>query len=226
MTPAASARPSPRGAFLPLAASVGIHLLLACCWLAQRTILPADTAQRISVLVRLAPPPAVRPASAPAAIPRRIQQPSPSLPAAPPQPPAPADQPPSPVAPDDSPLLPSTPLPPAAGAPTAAELLVRAKQQAGAIDRALRTEKALLTGAADHADRARTLVTDSYTSPDGVATYRFRIGGKVYCRRTGSVGPDMGYSAGAALAGAGSAGNRSNGGIVECPTGERDWVRR
>jgi hypothetical protein len=118
-------------------------------------------------------------------------------------------------------------------------MLVRARQQAGAIDRALRAEQQAVPGlasvpgkryehrvAAANADRARTLVADSTTSPDGVTTYRFRIGSKVYCRRTGAVGPDMGRSAGAILAGAGSAGDPTNAGLVECPSGEREWERR
>jgi hypothetical protein len=68
---------------------------------------------------------------------------------------------------------------------------------------------------------------ETYTAPDGVVTYRFRNAGKVYCRRSGGVGPDASWrSEGAILAGAGSAGTATTAGGVECPKGDLDWVRQ
>lgn len=132
---------------------------------------------------------------------------------------------------------------PAASAPDALDvnqMIDTAKRRAGLIDRELRGGKLTpMTSDPDlpitrfrralesaYIDRSRTLVTDSYTQPDGVVVYRFRLGGKVWCRQSGGGGPGMiERSEGAKLAGAGSAGGASAAGIVKCPSGESGWSR-
>jgi hypothetical protein len=76
------------------------------------------------------------------------------------------------------------------------------KHQAGRIDRALRGGKSGVPDEPDtpmgrfrrgleraYNDRSRTVIEDSYTSPDGVIIYRRRIGNKSICYRSGSVSP-------------------------------------
>ena len=114
-----------------------------------------------------------------------------------------------------------------------------AKRQAGAIDRELRDGKAApLAMKPDHPmarfrvalesayiDRSRTMLMDVHTQPDGVIVYRFRRGGKVWCRQSGGSGPSMlEHSEGAKLAGAGSAGGAGAAGNVQCPGGNAAWT--
>jgi hypothetical protein len=76
------------------------------------------------------------------------------------------------------------------------------KRQAGRIDRELRKGKSGVPDEPDtpmgrfrrgleraYNDRSRTVIEDSYTSPDGVVIYRRRIGNKSICYRSGSVSP-------------------------------------
>lgn len=123
----------------------------------------------------------------------------------------------------------------------ATRMVDTAKRQAGLIDRALRGGKlAPLTPDPDlpinrfrsalesaHIDRSRTTVMDSYTQADGVIVYRFRQGGKVWCRQSGGGTPSMiERSEGAILAGAGSAGGAGAAGSVKCPSGALGWARQ
>ena len=120
------------------------------------------------------------------------------------------------------------------------QMMDTAKRQAGLIDRELRGGKpAPLTSDPDlpivrfrsalesaFADRSRTMVMDVQTQPDGVIVYRFRRGGKVWCRQSGDGGPSMiEHSDGARQAGAGSRGGAGKAGTVACPSGESGWSR-
>ena len=132
---------------------------------------------------------------------------------------------------------------PEAGAPVAVDakqMIDIAKRQAGLIDNELRRGKpaplapdpdlpiARFRTLLDSAfiDRSTTMVTESQTQPDGVVVYRFRRGGKVWCRQSGGGGPSMmEYSDAAKLAGAGSRGGAGTAGTVTCPSGESGWSR-
>ncbi len=132
---------------------------------------------------------------------------------------------------------------PEASAPSAVDanqMMDIAKRQAGLIDREMRGGKpaplapdtdlpiARFRAHLDSAfiDRSRTMVTESQTQADGVIVYRFRRGGKVWCRQSGGSGPGMmDYSAGAKLAGAGSRGGSGAAGTIACPSGESGWSR-
>jgi hypothetical protein len=218
-----------RPSWTPLAVTLGLHLLLVLAWLARSAPPPHDASVEVmSVLVRVpAPAPALRPKPLPPPKARRLDAPV-RVPTAPVLP-APATA--------VDPVAPAISVPPAA--PTASELLARARQQAGAVDRELRGGKPAAPLSASGAqgrlergiagayiDRSRTVVTDSYTSPDGVVTYRIRQGEKVLCRKSGSVAPGLEYSEAARAAGAGSAGSATTAGFVSCPTGDVDWKRR
>lgn len=229
-------------AVLPLALVLLLHLMLVLLWHANARVHAAPGAeQRHFTLIQLPPlRPQARPlpasarASAPAV---RVARPL-GAPA-----PRPSGLAPTSVAEpwfDAEPMAqPSTAAVP--DAPDVGHMIDMAKRQAGAIDRALRGGKLApltpdpelpftrfrhaLEGA--HIDRSRTLVTDSYTQSDGVIVYRFRRGGKVWCRQSGGGAPGMiERSEGARLAGAGSAGAASAAGSVQCPQDETGWSRR
>jgi hypothetical protein len=123
-------------------------------------------------------------------------------------------------------------------APGVHEMIATAKRQAGLADNALRGGKlAPLTPDPDlpinrfrhalegaHIDRSRVMVMDAQTQADGVIVYRFRRGGKVWCRQSGGGRPSgIEYSEGAKLAGAGSRGGASSAGTVPCPSGDGGW---
>jgi hypothetical protein len=225
--PSEARRPS----WTPLAVTLGLHLLIALAWLARPAPPPRDAGGEVmSVLVRVPAPAAAKlpkPVPLPPTKVRHRDEPVhvPTAPALP-----------TPSSPIDS-VVPAIPAP--SSAPTASELLARARQQAGAIDRELRDGRPAAPLSASGAqgrlergiggayiDRSRTVRTDSYTSPDGVVTYRMRVGDKVLCRKSGSVAPGLEYSEGARLAGAGSAGSATTAGFVPCPTADVDWKRR
>jgi hypothetical protein len=224
--PNANRRPS----WTTLAVTFGLHLLLALAWLA-RPAPPHDAGVEVmSVLVRV-PAPVIRPKPLlPPPPPKERRLDAPVRVAAPP---LALPVPPASVAP----VTPAVSVP--VEAPSASELLARARQQAGAIDRELRDGKPAAplsaSGAQDrlargiagaYIDRSRTVVSDSYTSEDGVVTYRIRQGDKVLCRKSGSVAPGLEYSDAARAAGAGSAGSATTAGFVPCPTANVDWKRR
>lgn len=217
-------------AMLPLTVILVLHLMLVLLWVSHPRI-PVDlgAAQRQFTLTWLpalkprAPQSAVRvvrPQAAPASSARRLAPPIATE--------AISDQPemPQPVSAPD--------------AIGVSQMIASAKLQAGAIDRELRDGKAApLTGAPDlpfnrfrsalegaYIDRSKATVTDSYTQPDGVIVYRFRRGGKVWCRQSGGGGPSMiERSDGAKLGGAGSAGGAGTAGSIACPSGADGWSR-
>jgi hypothetical protein len=223
-------------AMLPLAIILALHVLLVLLWPitvpvhsdrgAEQRFLPLAW---FPALKRPVPPPAravraaARVGSVHAALAPSAPQPAPSTAA-------------EPVPSQEMPQQSSKP-----AAPEANRLTDIAKRQAGAVDRELRGGKlAPLTPDPDlpihrfrralesaYIDQSRTLVTDSYTQPDGVIVYRFRLGSKVWCRQSGGGTPGMlERSEGAKLAGAGSAGGAGAAGTVQCPGGDSGWSRR
>jgi type IV secretory pathway VirB10-like protein len=225
----------------PLAATLGAHLLLAWFWLAGATRRPEieDPAERVFTLL---PVPRPRAAIPPPAPPR----PAPSRPSdkrAPPEAPPPADrpvesipvqQPPAQRFPEayDDPLAERRD----AQAPAAPDsgMAAQARRQAGPADHALRQgglaplapketrwQRFAERLEAAHKDSARTLASESYTTPDGVTIYRFRRGGKVYCRTGGSVRPtpsalDYVRDRGGAVQ-FDSGGGEGSAGLIPCP---------
>jgi hypothetical protein len=108
----------------------------------------------------------------------------------------------------------------------------RAKGAAGSADNALRKGKLAPLDPSDskwhrfaqavagaRVDTSRTLISESYTSPDGVTIYRFRQGGRTYCRTTGGIRPSP---FGAQVGGAtlfDTAGGGGAAGTIACPPG-------
>jgi len=104
-----------------------------------------------------------------------------------------------------------------------------ARHQAGRVERELRKGRPGVPVEADttmarfqrglesaHIDRALTLQSDTYTSPDGVVFYRFRQGNRFHCRRAGGVGMPLAGMPGTGsitAVGAGAAG------ATDCPKG-------
>jgi hypothetical protein len=231
--PYGTARP-----WTPLALTLGLHLLLVLAWLGgARDALLREPPPRVSVFVPVQPPSPRRqavPEEAPA--PERVGQPlfaAPALPtvglpdiavqarAAPAQS-ADAD----PAAPPQEPAQNQTQQEGATS--PSGDLLASSKAMAGRVDRELRKGANPITAEPERkwerfaeafdaarkgADRAVTL--DSYTSPDGVVTYRKTVGGRVACYRSGSVG--------GLVTGFGSA-DGQGAGSTSCPSGVR-WTR-
>jgi hypothetical protein len=216
---------------LPLALTLAVHLLLAFLWLQGRTQRAGrDDAPAVVTFLLPAPVPVAPPAPA---VPRaRRAQPARAS--------APPASPPSPSTPTDQAITVASPAPAdAPPAPSAADILARAKRDVGPIERELRGGKSGVPAQADtpwarfrlalesaHVDEPRTARMDSYTWPDGTVIYRTRIGGKVICRSTGGIGaPGVERSAGAVLAGAGSRAGGGSAGTVDCPS-DVQWERR
>lgn len=163
-----------------------------------------DVAPRPNASDRPAPPPTQRPpATVTAAPPARTQ------PAIDPLAPTPA--------PADAAALAHDP----AAAVNGSFTVGLAKREAGRIDRELRGGKSGVPLEADtpwarfqrgledaHIDRSLNATEDSYTSPDGVVIYRRRVGSRVTCYRTGSVG--LGVAGAVGINDAGS---------ITCPKG-------
>lgn len=201
-----------------LALIVGMHMLALLAWMGQRPLPLPDLPQVATILLRPplprpdeAPPPPF-PEPRPALPPTRDFPPMPGMAldgfaapaAAPAKPTAPA-----PAAQAAAPALED------ARTPITVQDAIReqkeaeggfglslSKRQAGRIDRELRQGKSGIPDEPDtpmgrfrraleaaHVDRSRAVHEDSYTSPDGVVTYRKRIGNATYCRRSGSVSP-------------------------------------
>lgn len=179
----------------------------------------ASPAPRQARGARMRPAPAAQPIAAPDA-PRAAV--------------APANAPAQPAAPDE-PAVPA-----GANAPAAAggdgrddipdDTAGRARRAAGAADRSLRqgapapldppdTPWNRFARALDeaHNDTSRTVVSDSYTAPDGTVVYRFRQGGRIYCRTGGQVRPRPGGAVGGGAELFDRPGGGGAAGIVECP---------
>jgi hypothetical protein len=105
------------------------------------------------------------------------------------------------------------------------------KRMAGAVDHELRKGKLAPLDPGDNkwqrfaqaigdarVDNSRTLTSESYTAPDGVIVYRFRLGGRTWCRTGGDIRPSpFGAQAGGAAL-FDKAGGGGFAGTVRCPT--------
>jgi len=230
----------------PLAVTLGLHLLLGWWWL-QATgvrVLPAivSAPREFIVVAVLAPAPSrssAAPAAASSSRPRAAQattaRAAPAAPAVAPQPitPAPADT--APPAATSEPAADPFPTPSASaqeGIATGDDSLAsRGKRTAGAVDHELRKGKLAPLEPGDNkwerfaqavgnarVDTSRTLVSESYTAPDGVIVYRFRLGGRTWCRTGGDIRPSpFGAQAGGAAL-FDKAGGGGFAGTVRCPT--------
>jgi hypothetical protein len=230
----------------PLAVTLGLHLLLGWWWL-QATgvrVLPAvvSAPREFIVVAVLAPAPSrssAAPATPSSSPPRAAKaDPARTAPAAPlvaPQPitPAPADTaaPPAMSEPAADPF----PTPSASAQERIAtgddSLASRGKRTAGAVDHELRKGKLAPLDPGDNkwqrfaqavgdarVDNSRTLTSESYTAPDGVVVYRFRQGGRTWCRTGGDIRPSpFGAQAGGAAL-FDKAGGGGFAGTVRCPT--------
>jgi len=110
-------------------------------------------------------------------------------------------------------------------------LATRGKRTAGAVDHELRKGKLAPLDPGDskwqrfaqavgdaRVDTSRTLTSDSYTGPDGVVVYRFRLNGRTWCRTGGGIRPSpFGAQAGGATS-FDTAGGGGFAGTIECPT--------
>ena len=218
-------------ALLPMALVIALHLALLLVWIsAAHVSVERSDRQRYFTLTWLRPPTPPAPPPSP-----RRQKPvtTAARPVA-----APVASAPQPAAAEAFALeqAPRDDPPPALDVH---QLKEAARQQAGAIDHALRGGKldalapdrdlpiVRLRAALESAyvDRSRTMVTESMTQADGVVVYRFRRGEKVWCRQSGGIGPGIERSDGARLAGAGSGGGAGTAGTIPCPNGETGWSR-
>jgi hypothetical protein len=229
----------------PLAVTLGLHLLLGWWWL-QATgvrVLPAVvSAPREFIVVAVLAPAPSRSSAAPAtpsSSPPRAAKAAPArtAPAAPlvaPQPitPAPADTAPPPAM--SEPAADPFPTPSASAQERIAtgddSLASRGKRTAGAVDHELRKGKLAPLDPGDNkwqrfaqavgdarVDNSRTLTSESYTAPDGVIVYRFRQGGRTWCRTGGDIRPSpFGAQAGGAAL-FDKAGGGGFAGTVRCP---------
>jgi hypothetical protein len=230
----------------PLAVTLGLHLLLGWWWL-QATgvrVLPAVvSAPREFIVVAVLAPAASRFSAAPAtpsSSPPRAAKAAPArtAPAAPlvaPQPitPAPADTAPPPAI--SEPAADPFPTPSASAQERIAtgddSLAGHGKRMAGTVDHELRKGKLAPLDPGDNkwqrfaqavgdarVDNSRTLTSESYTAPDGVVVYRFRQGGRTWCRTGGDIRPSpFGAQAGGAAL-FDKAGGGGFAGTVRCPT--------
>lgn len=166
------------------------------------------------------------------AVPARAVPAAPSV-ALPPITPAPADT--APPAATSEPAADPFPTPPGSAQETTAtgddSLASRGKRTAGAVDHELRKGKLAPLDPGDNkwqrfaqavgdarVDTSRTLTSESYTAPDGVVVYRFRQGGRTWCRTGGDIRPSpFGAQAGGAAL-FDKAGGGGFAGTVRCPT--------
>ena len=124
---------------------------------------------------------------------------------------------------------------PAEAAPDS--MAARARRDAVAIGREMRKGK---SGVPEHADTAwgrfvgghedarkdtsLSITTESYTSPDGQTIYRFRRGGRYFCRTSGFVRPRIGGAEGGGVELFDSRGHEGGAGQVRCPS-QAVWKR-
>lgn len=127
---------------------------------------------------------------------------------------------------------------PSAPPESALEAMVgRAKRDAVIIDREMRKGKSGVPEVADtpmgrfrqaleaaHKDSRRSLTSETYTAPDGQVIYRFRQGGKVWCRTGGSVRPQIGGAVGGGATQFDTGGGAGAAGLIRCPS-HGDWKR-
>jgi hypothetical protein len=223
----------------PLVASLAAHVALALFWLnaSHKLRTPDQEPRRLTVLLL----PKAAPVKPPAPAPRRPDRPAERQRNTAARPTEPVVAKPLPAS--ATPPAGSTAREPVAltAAPSAAAILESARHDAGRIDRELRGKKADVLGNIDTPLRRmaqamagayndNSLKEDSFTSPDGVVTYRRRMGNKTVCRKTGSVGPPAPWrSESAIMAGAGRQSTLGVGGMAGdylCPDSDRDWKKQ
>jgi len=227
----------------PLVATLGVHLLLAWSWRIAHPPaprLPGLHGERVIDLIAVPPLPEM---------PRMLSEPPPPRPAVPRERGARSkaaekgtSAEPEPITPP--PETPATVADPfAIGAPSAPSesaldaMVGRAKRDAVIIDREMRKGKSGVPEVADtpmgrfrqaleaaHKDSSRGLRSETYTAPDGQVIYRFRQGGKVWCRTGGSVRPQIGGANGGGATQFDSAGGGGAAGMIRCPS-HGDWKR-
>ncbi|GAB3414145.1 hypothetical protein NX774_08440 [Massilia agilis] len=218
----------------PLVVSLAVHALLAGAWLhsASRPA-PGEEARREFTVLLLPKPPAAR-TPAPLPSPERDGRRKQAIAAAVSARATPAE--PAPVTAEPAPITSPAPV-----APSARDILAAARRDVGKIDRDLRGKSGgamkLENGnrferaiAAAHVDDSRTGSLEEYTGPDGQVLYRKRVGDRVSCRQSGSVGaPAPWRSEEQVRAGAGSAktlGMSGEAGETLCSDIVRDWKKK
>ncbi|WP_313029652.1 hypothetical protein [Massilia alkalitolerans] len=226
----------------PLAATLGVHLLLAWSWQIAHPPAPRQPElhrERVIDLVTVPPLPEMprmrsEPPASPA-MPRERRARSRAAETGTPPEPEPITPPPETPATVADPFAISAPSAPSESALDA--MVGRAKRDAVIIDREMRKGKSGVPEVADtpmgrfrqaleaaHKDSSRGLVSDTYTAPDGQVIYRFRQGGKVWCRTGGSVRPQIGGANGGGATQFDSAGGGGAAGLIRCPS-HGDWKR-
>jgi len=228
----------------PLAVTLGVHVLLAWCWLQASSLrmLPVDGRALREFFVVPVRVPVLVPAPAVARTDRGATRTAPVAalrvaPSTEPQaiatPPAPTMQPAAPaIASEPATDVFALPQPAAQDGATSGDdsLAGRAKSSAGATDHELRKGKLAPLDPGDskwhrfsqavgsaRIDKSRTLTSESYTTPDGVTIYRFRQGGRTYCRTGGNIKPSPFGAEGGGAALFDKAGGDGFAGIVTCP---------
>ncbi|SFD10464.1 hypothetical protein [Massilia yuzhufengensis] len=221
----------------PLLATLGLHLLLAWSWRIAHPPALDTREERVFDVIAL-PPPArevaqFRPPPARDAGTRKARANRP--PGAPVREAEPITPPSETPAPAADPLAVAEPAAPAESALDA--MVGRARRDAGPIDRELRKGKSGVPAVADtpwgrfrqalegaHKDTARSLASDTYTAPDGQVIYRFRQGGKIWCRTSGSVKPRIGGAEGGGATMFDTRGGEGSAGTIRCPS-HGEWKR-
>ena len=220
----------------PLAATLGVHLLLLWGWRVATAPAPVavNPIERVLMLVQLpkvrsepdAPPPL--PSPLPPAQRATTTAASPAAPAT-------SDVDPEPAAISEPYADPFALPDEKAEAPGA--LVERARRAAAPADHAARKGKLAKLEPVDtpltrfrtaleaaHKDSSRGLTSESYTTPDGVTIYRFRRGGKVYCRTGGPLRPRIGGAEGGGETLFDVGGGGGSAGLISCPA-QADFKR-
>jgi hypothetical protein len=213
----------------PLAATLVVHLLLLWGWRVATAPAPTaiDPIEHVLMLVPLPKPssePEVLAPSRSRLRPARGGAAALPVPAAPPVPD---------VAPEAAPITETYADPfalPDEKSQAPDGVLERARRAAGATDHTMRKGKLAKLEPADtpltrlrtaldaaHKDSSRGLTSETYTTPDGVTIYRFRLGGRVYCRTGGHVRPRIGGAEGGGETLFDSHGGGGAAGLVACP---------
>lgn len=225
----------------PLLATLGIHLLLALSWRPPHPPALDPGAERVIDLIPVAPPQAETPRLRPEPPRPRVATPSPAR-ARTNATPADALREPEPITPPpEAPASVADPF--AITAPTAPSesaldrMIGQARRDAGAIDRELRKGKSGVPEIADtpmgrfrtalegaYKDSSRSLTSETYTAPDGQVIYRFRQGGKVWCRTSGGVRPQIGGAVGGGATLFDRGGGGGSAGMIRCPS-HGNWKR-
>ena len=231
----------------PFLAALGVHLLLAWSWRTAHPPAPETGVERIIDLVPVPPPRPDVPEARPA-LPRRTAATPRSRSGSAPAPTVRVSEPGTPpleapaIAADPFavtvPGVPVHDVPVQSGveamvgrARREAGAIDGARREAGAIDGALRKGKSGIPAVADtpmgrfasaldsaYVDKRRGLTSDSYTTPDGQVIYRFRQGGRVWCRTSGGVAPGIGGATGGGATMFDVQGGEGRAGMIRCPS--------